>query len=125
MLTFWRLEEFSWVLSMIFTATCRGDKKPPIPSLSRLNPGLNSPSSSVFLPPFASSLSALPFDLMAFPPANKRVAVAVVPPRPAPGAHLFPSQDVPSQLHLGEVTLADGLKESVVADVGLLVSRGS
>lgn len=109
---------------MIFTATCTGDKKPPIPSLSRLNPGLNSPSSSIFPPPFASSLSTLPFDSMAFPPDNKRVAAAVVPPRPAPGAHLFPGQDVPGQLHFGEVTLADGLKESVVTNVGLLVSRG-
>lgn len=44
--------------------------------------------------------------------------------RDAGPAHLFPSQDMPSQLHLGEVTLADGLEEQVVADMGLLVSRG-
>ena len=31
---------------------------------------------------------------------------------------------MPSQLHLGEVTLADGLEEPVVANMGLLVSRG-
>lgn len=43
---------------------------------------------------------------------------------PNPSAHLFPGQDVPSQLHLGKVTLADGLEESIVANVGLLVSRG-
>lgn len=38
--------------------------------------------------------------------------------------HLFPSQDVPSQLHLGEVTFANRLEEPIVADVGLLISRG-
>lgn len=43
---------------------------------------------------------------------------------PHPSAHLFPGQDVPSQLHLGEVALANGLEESIVANVGLLVSRG-
>lgn len=43
---------------------------------------------------------------------------------PNPSAHLFPRQDVPGQLHLGKVTLANGLKEPVVANMGLLVSRG-
>lgn len=37
---------------------------------------------------------------------------------------LVPSLDVPSQLHLGEVTFANRLEEPIVADVGLLISRG-
>lgn len=82
------------------------------------------------------STSSVPHPSQHFHLTNQKVAAAVVPPLPAgcqqlggaagpaPGAHLFPSQDVPGQLHLGEVALADGLKESVVADMGLLVSRG-
>ena len=39
-------------------------------------------------------------------------------------AHLLAGQDVPCQFDLGEVALADGFQQAVVADVGLLVGGG-
>ena len=44
--------------------------------------------------------------------------------RVAPSAHLSSCEDVPRELDLGEVPLADGLEEPVVADVGVLLSGG-
>lgn len=39
-------------------------------------------------------------------------------------AHLSPRQDMSCQLHLGKVPLPDGLEETVVADVRVLLGGG-
>lgn len=41
-----------------------------------------------------------------------------------PVSHLFACQDVAGQLDLGKVPLADGLEQTVVTDVRLLVGAG-
>lgn len=45
-------------------------------------------------------------------------------PSPLPPSHLPARQDVAGQLDLGKVSLADGLEQTVVADVRLLVGTG-
>lgn len=66
---------------------------------------------------FQSHLSKLNFWLTFHPP--------ITHPSSAPsGSHLPARQDVAGQLDLGEVSLADGLEQTVVADVRQLVRAG-